>query len=137
MLEVSLNGQVKRKIQVDDRDLTNPQESFKISQNRKGGSDVTFADSVVALGQTIPLARGHILTSKTTGTVVRLTEHNDTGKSVGSPEVTATGYLPLAFDSTSCRVWIDGRMVPDSRFYQFRLHLKSRNNAGRAANECP
>ena len=109
VLEVSSDGRIKRRIAVDDSGLTNPSDYFKIAQNRSGGSDVLFGDSVVAPGQAISLSRGHVLTSKIIGTHVRLTEYDAAGRAVGSLVVAPSGVLPFAFDSISCRLWVRGR----------------------------
>lgn len=109
VLEVSIDGSVKRVIKVDDIGLTDPTEYFKISQNRVGGSEVRFADSMVAPGQAIPLAQGHVLTSKIFGAQVRFTEYDASGRSVGELVVSSTGLLPFAFDSISCQLRVHGR----------------------------
>ncbi len=109
VLEVSFDGIVTRQLRVDDSGLTNPTDFFKISQNNSGGSQVTFSDSLVAPGQAIPLARGHVLTSRLEGTQVRLTEYNGSGRPIGSLVVGQSGLLPIAFDSVSCRLWVRRR----------------------------
>ena len=109
VLEVSFDGIVTRRLKVDDSGLTNPTDFFKISQNNSGGSQVTFSDSLVAPGQAIALARGHVLTSRMEGTNVRLTEYSGSGRPIGSLVVGQSGLLPFAFDSVSCRLWVRRR----------------------------